>query len=74
MNKSIMIQENGLSVSFHIREDGVVELNGFHPVQDNVKTKVQEDPEIVSPLLEVQVTGKSTRAMHAYKHNFSSAS
>ena len=29
MNKSIMIQENGLSVSFHIREDGVVELNGF---------------------------------------------
>lgn len=74
MDKNIIVREGGLSVQFQVREDGVVELSGFSPVEMDVSPKAREDVKIVSPLVEVQVTGKSTRGMHAYKHNSSSAS
>ena len=74
MDKNIVVREGGLSVQFQVREDGIVELSGFSPVEMNVSPKAREDVEIVSPLVEVQITGKSTRGMHAYKHNSSSAS
>lgn len=74
MDKNIVVREGGLSVQFQVREDGVVELSGFSPVEMNVSPKAREDAEAVSPLVEVQITGKSTRGMHAYKHNSSSAS
>lgn len=74
MDRKIIIQENGLTVAFRIREDGVVELNSFRPEQVESRIGQQEDPEVVSPIVEVQLTGKGTRGMHAYKHNASSAS
>lgn len=74
MDKNIVVREGGLSVWFQVREDGIVELSGFSPVEMNVSPKAREDVENVSPLVEVQITGKSTRGMHAYKHNSSSAS
>lgn len=74
MDKSIEIRESGLSVRFRIREDGVVELNGFSPEGMDISPRASENLKTVSPLVEVQVTGKGTRGMHAYKHNSSSAS
>lgn len=78
MNKNIVIRENGLSILFRIRENGVVELADFTPealaVQPDALLQEKTDPEIFHPVMEVQITGKSTRNMHAYKHNFSSAS
>lgn len=78
MSKNIVIRENGLSILFRIRENGVVELADFTPealaVQPDALLQEKTDPEIFHPVMEVQITGKSTRNMHAYKHNFSSAS
>ncbi len=74
MDKNIVVREGGLSVRFQAREDGVVELCGFCPEGMDVSPRAKEDAETVSPVVEVQVTGKGTRGMHAYKHNSSSAS
>lgn len=72
--ETITMNKNGLSVAFGIRENGIVELLDFSAAGiPNTKTS-SEDPEAVYPLMEVQVTGRTTRAMHAYKHNMSSAS
>lgn len=65
--------ENFLHVSFGVREDGVVELLDFSRTAEKEIT-FSDDPEPVYPLLEVQVTGKTTRGMHAEKHNMGSAS
>ena len=72
--QNINIRENGLTVEFGIREDGIVELLDF-TAEDvaNAKT-TPTDPEAIFPVVEVQVTGKTTRHMHAYKHNAGSAS
>lgn len=54
MDKNIIVREGGLSVQFQVREDGVVELSGFSPVEMDVSPKAREDVKIVSPLVEVQ--------------------
>ena len=84
MCNNIVICENGLFIRFLIRDNGIVELADFTPELSAGQTDCEwkkaeyappeEDPENVHPLMEVQITGKSTRNMHAYKHNFSSAS
>ena len=62
--QNINIRENGLTVEFGIREDGIVELLDF-TAEDvaNAKT-TPTDPEAIFPVVEVQVTGKTTRRMH----------
>lgn len=78
MAKEIRIQENGLSVVFGVRENGVVELQRFcaaEVCESGEKTQeIKENPEIYYPVVEVQITGKGTRNMHGYKHNMSSGS
>lgn len=77
MTRDITIQESGLSILFRIRENGVVELADFTPEKlagQQKNTEFKEDPDTFHPLMEVQITGKSTRNMHGYKHNMSSAS
>lgn len=78
MAKEIRIQENGLSVVFGVRENGVVELQRFcaaEVCESGEKTQeIKENPEIYYPVVEVQITGKGTRNMHGYKHNMSGGS
>ncbi|MDD3277947.1 MAG: alpha-galactosidase [Lachnospiraceae bacterium] len=75
MRKKISINENGLSVLFQIRDNGVVELCDFSAAGvEKQSEKMQGNPEIYHPVVEVQITGKTTRGMHGYKHNVSSAS
>lgn len=76
MSSKINVRENGLHVEFDVRDNGVVELTDFSPVEiagdRGERLSLKED--VYHPLLEVQITGKSTDNMHGYKHNFSSAS
>ena len=91
MPRKIAICENGIDVTFRIREDGIVELERFAPAamteetaesqagsraecEENQTENQQENPAEVYPILEVNVTGKSTRDMHGYRHNAGSAS
>lgn len=74
LKKEIVIQENNLSVSFRIRDNGVVELWDFSSSEVTPRVSNEEDPESYHPVMEVQITGKTTRNMHGCKHNFSSAS
>ncbi|NCC44065.1 MAG: hypothetical protein EOM18_10920, partial [Clostridia bacterium] len=75
MKKEIRIQESGLSVSIRVRDDGVTELADFTAAGVlSGGMDEAENEEIYHPIIELQVTGKSTRGMHAYKHNQSSAS
>jgi alpha-galactosidase len=75
VKKEIRINENGLEVLFGVREDGIVELQDFSAAcaSDSEKQNY-DDTEICHPIMEVQITGKTTRNMHGYKHNYSSAS
>lgn len=78
MIKEIKIEENGLRVEFLICENGVVELREFTSssiceTNKNGGSK-KNNPENYHPVIEVQITGKTTRGMHGYKHNLSSAS
>lgn len=72
MYKEIKVAENGLFVLFRIRENGVVELTEF--AAEQMPRRKPDAGEEIYPALEVQLTGKSTRGMHGYKHNASSAS
>ena len=78
MTREIRIEENGLRVKFLICENGVVELQDFSSSQVPEKARSVErkksDPENYHPVMEVQISGKTTRGMHGYKHNLSSAS
>ena len=72
--KEIRVEENGLKVVFEVQENGMVELKQF-ATKDQPDFKIRNrDPEASYGIAEVQITGKSTRGMHAYKHNQSSAS
>jgi len=68
----ICLKENGLSVTFGINEEQVVELLDFST--QGKESKVDFLPDAPHPLMEVQISGKSTRAMHGYKHNMEGAS
>lgn len=73
----IRIEENGLKILFRINQAGIVELIQFSAAgMPDLPEDLSEDPLGITcrPALEVQLTGQSTRGMHAGKHNLSSAS
>ena len=72
MGKAIEIKESGLRVRFEVNDAGVVELKDFSP--EGVPDQKITQEEQVYPALEVQITGKTTRGMHGFKHNAGSAS
>lgn len=72
MSRTIEVKENGLHVLFEVNNAGLVELKDFSPEGITDQKKTEEDQ--VYPALEVQVTGKTTRGMHGFKHNAGSAS
>ena len=78
MSSKISVHENGLNVEFLVRDNGIVELADFTPTKlagaAEAKEHYETNEDNFHPLLEVQITGKSTENMHGYKHNFSSAS
>lgn len=72
MGKMIRLCENGINILFVVNESGVVELRDFSA--QGVEDKKILEKNMVYPVLEVQITGKTTRDMHGYKHNAGSAS
>lgn len=82
MLQSIELLEKNLYVKFNIREDGIVELEEFHAgnYRNRIEHGVDRKPsrerrgDVIYPILEVNVTGMTTRDMHGYRHNSSSAS
>ena len=74
------ISEKNIYVSFYVREDGVVELERFVPRGSGRDADISQEEiekrgaEEVYPIAEINVTGKSTRGMHGYRHNCGSAS
>ena len=72
MTREIRIEEGKLKVVFEIQENGVVELKQFDcRAYVDVKEKKIVGKEDFIPITEVQITGRGTRGMHAYKHNVS---
>lgn len=71
MTREIRIEEGKLKVVFEIQENGVVELKQFDPAgRMDVKERDRGEEDFY-PITEVQITGRGTRGMHAYKHNVS---
>ncbi len=70
--RSFIIKENGLAITFGIRNDLVVELLDFSTEAES--RQALSLPDAPHPVMEVQITGTSTRAMHGYKHNMEGAS
>lgn len=73
----ILIEENGMRVSFRIGDAGEVELVDFSASSagsgdmDPLETSFSGFREVHSPV-SVQITGESSGGMHAYKHNVGS--
>ena len=74
MAQTILIREQDLTVEFRVMEDGTVELTRFAPGCASVSDSVIRESSRPAPIIELQVTGRSTRDLHGYKHNASSAS
>lgn len=74
MIKEIRIEEEKLKVVFEIRDNGVVELKQFDPSGRIDAKEKKREAEDFYPITEIQITGKGSRGMHAYKHNVSSGS
>ena len=86
MTQRISLTGHGLIIAFIVRESGVVELERFAPASDergsspvltvteSTDDDMPEPDHPARPIIELQVTGKSTRELHGYKHNASSAS
>lgn len=77
MGPNIVLNENGLVIAFAVKADGTVELSRFAPASRIRPQDPQPDTEEGSrayPLIELQITGRSTREMHGYNHNASGAS
>ena len=71
MTREIRIEEGKLKVVFEIQENGVVELKQFDPAgRMDVKERDRGEEDFY-PITEIQITGRGTRGMHAYKHNVS---
>ena len=69
MTREIRIEEGKLKVVFEIQENGVVELKQFDPAgRMDVKERDRGEEDFY-PITEIQITGRGTRGMHAYKHN-----
>ena len=68
MTREIRIEENGMRVNFLICENGVVELQDFSSSQFPEKARSVERkksaPENYHPVMEVQISGKTTRGIH----------
>lgn len=73
-NNNIEYRDRNLYLCYSVREDGIVELTQFRPGAVDANPIPAERQETVYPILEVNVTGKSTRDMHGYRHNSGSAS
>lgn len=73
MLQKITIHESGLWIEFTIFDDGTVKLSRFSP-EGAACANISEEAGIPLPVIELQITGKSTREMHGYKHNTCSAS
>lgn len=71
MAKEIRIEEGKLKVIFEIRDNGVVELKQFDPAGRADVRERKRETEDFYPITEVQMTGRGSRGMHAYKHNVS---
>lgn len=71
MAKEIRIEEGKLKVIFEIRDNGVVELKQFDPAGRADVRERKREAEDFYPITEVQMTGRGSRGMHAYKHNVS---
>ncbi|WP_130837507.1 glycoside hydrolase family 36 protein [Lachnoclostridium sp. Marseille-P6806] len=81
MSQKIEMLEKNLYVAFNIRDDGVVELEKFVPssLRNAGEVKIgngsgREMGQVIYPIIEINVTGKSTRGTHGYRHNSGSAS
>ena len=86
MRQRISVAGHGLDIAFIVRENGVVELERFAPSSDErgaspvLSVSESGDAQVLipdhpaQPIIELQVTGRSTRELHGYKHNASSAS
>ena len=71
MTREIRIEEGKLKVVFEIQENGVVELKQFDSAgRMDVKERDRGEEDFY-PITEIQITGRGTRGMHAYKHNVS---
>ena len=69
MTREIRIEEGKLKVVFEIQENGVVELKQFDPAgRMDVKERDRGEEDFY-PITEIQITGRGTRGMHAYKLN-----
>ncbi len=64
----IEIKENSLDVQFLIRDNGVVELSRLLPLSKDGHYEPIIERKEQHPILELQVTGKTTRGIHANKH------
>ena len=71
MVKEIRMEEGKLKVIFEIRDNGVVELKQFDPAGRADVRERKREAEDFYPITEVQMTGRGSRGMHAYKHNVS---
>lgn len=71
MAKEIRIEEGKLKLIFEIRDNGVVELKQFDPAGRADVRERKREAEDFYPITEVQMTGRGSRGMHAYKHNVS---
>ena len=69
--KEIRIEEGKLKLIFEIRDNGVVELKQFDPAGRADVRERKREAEDFYPITEVQMTGRGSRGMHAYKHNVS---
>lgn len=88
MEKEFIFQSDKLDIKFEIKDDQTVELKRFSPKgapqagNEDIDISKQYSSEARKimysgarcPVVEVQFTGKSTRGMHGFKHNSSSAS
>ena len=71
MSSKISVQENGLNVEFLVRDNGIVELADFTPTKlagaAEAKEHYETNEDNFHPLLEVQITGKSTENNTIYE-------
>lgn len=74
MAEEIRIEEGKLKVVFEILDNKVVELKQFALAGCEDAKPVKRGGDDFFPITEVQITGRGTRGIHAYKHNASGGS
>ena len=74
ISEEIRIEEGKLKVVFEILDNKVVELKQFALAGCEDAKPVKRGGEDFFPITEVQITGRGTRGIHAYKNNASGVS